>query len=368
MKIAIITTLRHNIGDDFIREGIIFLLKQHFGQHISCSLIHKHSPITSRYGFEWFRYNRLAKWVDRYLPLSLAKDRILEADLVVQSGAPIFWHNEQFHCADNEWFGPLVERRMGKSKRQPKFINLAGGSAQRFASDGSEFLECSKCNPYIKKLYGVAAAMSVRDKIAEKILQKLGVTDVPVLPCSSIFAINELNIPDAGQEFVVINYMKNGSHFTFGQDIDHAHWESAMQEFYRYLKAQGEKVVFSCHNQAEVEMAKTITQNTDEIFFSEDYHDYLHLYAKAKMGIMNRIHGGFPIASFGKPAIIIGTDTRIKMTDLIGIPHRFVNEADFPFLKATYHDFLGQYGQFKANMQAVKETAKAAYLQLLEKV
>jgi len=30
MKIAIITTVNHNIGDDFVREGIKYLLRKHF--------------------------------------------------------------------------------------------------------------------------------------------------------------------------------------------------------------------------------------------------------------------------------------------------------------------------------------------------
>ena len=33
VKIRLITTLKTNIGDDFIREGIYLLLKEVFGEH-----------------------------------------------------------------------------------------------------------------------------------------------------------------------------------------------------------------------------------------------------------------------------------------------------------------------------------------------
>ena len=51
---SIITTVRHNIGDDFVREGIVSILNSVIviGK---IELIHKHSPVTANYGFETLR-------------------------------------------------------------------------------------------------------------------------------------------------------------------------------------------------------------------------------------------------------------------------------------------------------------------------
>ena len=120
-KIAFITTVNHNIGDDYVREGLKFLLNEYFkNEKLEFVNIHKHSPIPSRNGFEWFRYYRLSKIIDEMLPLSITKDKILDSDLIVQSGAPVYWCHDSIssHCSENEWYGPLIRRRLQKIKWQ----------------------------------------------------------------------------------------------------------------------------------------------------------------------------------------------------------------------------------------------------------
>ena len=172
MNISIITTVSHNVGDDFVREGIIYLFKQKFkNTALNFELIHKHSPITTRYGFEWFRNYRFSKYVDRVLPLSLSKDRVLEADILVQSGAPVYWCHPETngpHCYGNEWFKPLIKRRYLKTALKASFLNLAAGTCQRYDSDGSEFDSCKFCQDYIKELQNLITATTVRDKLAKK--------------------------------------------------------------------------------------------------------------------------------------------------------------------------------------------------------
>jgi hypothetical protein len=69
MKITFITTVNHNVGDDFVRAGLQYLLQQHFkNQNIEFQNIHKHACITSRYGFEQFRNERFSMLLDKVLP------------------------------------------------------------------------------------------------------------------------------------------------------------------------------------------------------------------------------------------------------------------------------------------------------------
>ena len=61
------------------REGIKHLIRQKFSnENLEFQNIHKHSPITTRYGFEWFRYLKLSSIVDKLIPTWLTKDRMLE--------------------------------------------------------------------------------------------------------------------------------------------------------------------------------------------------------------------------------------------------------------------------------------------------
>ena len=67
--IAIITTVDHNVGDDFVREGLKYILRKHFVlEELNFLHIHKHSPITSRYGFEKLRKLNYSKRIDKLIP------------------------------------------------------------------------------------------------------------------------------------------------------------------------------------------------------------------------------------------------------------------------------------------------------------
>jgi len=331
MNIAIITTVNHNVGDDFVREGIIFLLQQKYrGKELTVELIHKHSPITTRHGFEWFRDLRFSSRADRLLPLSLTRDRILDADLVVQSGAPVYWCDKETgeHCSGNEWYEPLIRRRLSRN-RKARLINLAAGTCQRYDSDGTEFLMCEPDKKYIREFYQASAVTTVRDTLSQSILSMLDIK-VPVIPCSSIFAIDKFGMKNEGEEFVAVNYMKGGGHYTFGQNIDFDKWAHCFSQIYNTVK-ETENIVFVCHDQKEVDEALAIDRNA-KYFFSPRHEDYMKFYAKAKYGIMNRVHGAFLLASYGKPSIVIGSDTRARMVKEIGLESRFVGEVSYDSL------------------------------------
>lgn len=363
MKIAIITTVNHNVGDDFVREGIKYLLKQYFkNETIEFQNIHKHSPITTRYGFESFRYPRLSSIVDKILPKSWSKDRILEADIVVQSGAPVYWCHEVGggHCYNNEWYKPLIKDRFLKNKNA-KLLNLAAGTCQKYNSDGSEF--CEKCNNYIKEFYDLAKVTTVRDTLGRVVLSKIGL-DAPVIPCSSIFAIDEHNLKNEGEEYVVVNYMKAGAHYTFGQKIDIEKWAREFKKFYFELKKK-ERVVFSCHNQKEVDEALEFDSKAEIFYVKDDYLKYMKFYSKAKFGIMNRVHGAFMMASYGKPSIIIGNDSRARMGEEIGLKHYFVNDADYELLNKEYEFLKDGANNFSERFKVIKEKAFNDYMKAL---
>lgn len=365
MKISIITTVNHNVGDDFVRDGIIFLLQSHFsGKRLEIEVIHKHSPITCRHGFEWFRNLDYSSRVDKLLPLWVTKDRILEADLVVQSGAPVYWCNDAvgWHCADNEWYTPLIRRRFAKNKKA-QLLNLAAGTCMPYHSDGSEFLRCSRDREYIKEFYDTASVTTVRDRLAKSVLENLGFP-APVIPCSSIFAADLHGLQNGGDEYVVVNYMKGGGHFEFGQDIAAQQWEREFTTFYHSIKSS-ENVVFVCHNRKELDEAYGIDKDA-KTFFSSDYREYMKFYSRGKFGIMNRVHGAFLMASFGKPSFVIGSDTRAKMVSEIGLESVFVNDADHDLLAGKYRELQSRSSSYPETFQAIKKSAYTDYLSALQ--
>lgn len=362
MKISIITTVNHNVGDDFVREGIKYLLRKYYSNlEIKFENIHKHSPITVRYGFEWFRNNSLSRIFDLILPLSISKDRVIEADIVVQSGAPVYWcHTNGPHCYKNEWYVPLIERRFNKNI-DAKLINLAAGTCQTYHSDGSEF--CNFCKEYAKKFYKLCTVTTVRDKLSKIFLNHIDVI-VPVIPCPSIFAIDAYNLKNEGSEYIVLNYMKGGAHYSFGQDINFKKWQNEFQNFYFELKKQ-ENVVFSCHNAKEVNEALSIDPSAKIFFKNNDFLAYMWFYSKAKFGITNRVHAAFLLASFGKAVVVIGNDSRAKMVKEIGLESFFVNDVSADFLMNQCEYLKTGANNFIDRFAAIKEKAYNDYLEEL---
>ena len=91
MIVTFITTIDHNVGDDFVREGIKYLLRQIFkGKELSFQYIHKHSPITVRHGFEFFKNVKISKFSfpSEYLdvPLSIGVTKNLAAIVQIMNG------------------------------------------------------------------------------------------------------------------------------------------------------------------------------------------------------------------------------------------------------------------------------------------
>ncbi len=366
-KIVFITTVNHNVGDDFVREGLKYLFRKRFpNEGIEFENIHKHSPITCRYGCEWFRNYRLSSRIDYLMPLALTQDRILEADVVVQSGAPVYWCHDTInsHCSKNEWYLPLIKRRLLKNKKAT-FLNLAAGSCQGYHSDGTEFLRCNDDMKYIKELFALSKLTSVRDALAKKVLNLLGL-DAPLIPCSSLFAIDEHMLRKGNDDYIVVNYMEGGSHYTFDQQIDKPKWKREFTEFYKKIRKR-QKVIFSCHSMNELHWAKEIDSDAT-IFYSSNFLEYMKFYSRAKFGIMNRIHGAFLMASFGKPSVVIGNDTRAKMVSEIGLKSYFVNDINTKNLLDFYENLEAIAEDYGGRLSTIKKKAYDDYLQIFSEL
>lgn len=365
MKVTIITTVRHNVGDDFIREGVMHVLEHALGENLDYQLIHKHTPVSARPGFEFIRKYRISKAVDSVLPDLPALDKVLGCDLLVQSGAPVFWtHPQGPHCADNEWFGPLIERRYRRVASRVPFFNLAAGSAQEYRSDGSEILApfARVDREYIQRLMSLTDVVTLRDRVAQNMLHLLG-WHADVIPCSSIFSAQQLGIMPAQGEYVALNFMDGGSHFDFSGDISKARWLTEFRKFYEVIKTR-EKTVFICHDDKEVRMARMVDEQAN-IFYSADYRDYLRMYAQCKYGVMNRIHGCFGLSSLGRPSFLIGSDSRTRMAREINLPFDYVNNVDAERLLDECGALEDRWQNYREEMDAIKARALSDYQRVI---
>ncbi len=375
-NVTIITTLQHNVGDDFVREGILHLLSKTLGP-MKIGMIHKHLPITTRAECSWIHGLKVDERLDRLrpgfalrgtarldslLPVLPWTDKISRCDVLVQSGAPVYWASLGADCADTEWWQPLIERRWVPKAARRVFMNLAGGTCQHYHSDASEFASRPQTLAYIRRYYDLCKLTTVRDRLSIEVLKHAG-RQAELLPCTSIFAVDQLAIAPAAGEYVVLNYMPGGGHYDFGQPIDADAWERRFVAFATKFAAR-QRCLLVCHNEKELKAARRLLPQIPT-FWSPRHEDYLRCFAKARFGIVNRVHAAFGIGSLGKPSVVIGSDSRALMAGMIGLESVFVNDATEEWLTVQAARLESQTESYPLEMTARKATAKVRYLSLL---
>ncbi|MBE0626763.1 MAG: polysaccharide pyruvyl transferase family protein [Burkholderiales bacterium] len=324
-------------------------------------VIHKHSPISAVHGLEKIRYRRLSQAFEPMTRLLGTRDRISNADVLIQSGAPVYWcHSGGPHCADNEWFAPLIRKRFLLDRRGRKFLNIAGGSCQRYHSNGSELDICQKCSAYIREFFDVCDLTLLRDELARTMLRKAG-RDAVVLPCTSIFARDRLGLTAGVGEYIVLNFMENGGHFTFGQRIDRNLWRSQFQQLAREARKHG-RVVIACHNIGEEKLAQQLVPDLERFLVPNEHSEFMKFYARAKWGIVNRVHAGFMMASFGKPAVVIGNDTRALMINNLDLPSVFVGDVQSIGVGALVNRAQSRASTYIDEIEEIRSNAKRSYV------
>lgn len=366
LPIAVITTVRHNIGDDFVREGIVSLLGA-LGLRQPVELIHKHSPVTAVHGLEFVRDLRASRVLEPIARILRLGNRIDQAGLLIQSGAPIYWcHEHGPHCSENEWFDPLIRERFLPRRNGRLFLNLAGGSCQRYQSDGGEVATCPHCTRYLQEFFDVCDLTLLRDELARKMLNLAG-RDARVLPCTSIFARDRFAIEPGPGEYIVLNFMENGGHYTFGQNIDGGLWRRQFVELAAMVSKMG-RVVVACHTKLEEALARELVPGLERFLVPDEHVAFMNFYARAKWGVLNRVHGAFMMASFGRPAVVIGSDSRARMIENLNLESHFVGDVAAAGLENIVEAVRTRSRDYAAESDEIRAHAKAAYLDELSTV
>jgi len=320
-KVCLISTVNHNVGDDFVRQGILSLLGEVLGE-MEIRVMHKHFPATVRGGL-WHRVDawtrglsnrlswrvRLSRLVDA-MPLNPRTDLALSSDLIVQSGAPVYWKNTHSKCSQAEWFEPIVVKRWQRLRERVPLLNLAAGSCQAWGSDGSEIVEAAECRAYIDQLTRCCAVTTVRDALAREIVGQCGHV-VPLLPCPSIFAPGAMKVQPKAAEYVALNYMPSGGHYDLaghGSGL-RQRWEELFCQEVRQL-ARSHPCRIICHDRNEYAAARLLLPEIPR-FFSPQWQDYLDAYSRCRFAVVNRVHGAIVASAMGKPVLLTGNDSRL---------------------------------------------------------
>jgi hypothetical protein len=165
--------------------------------------------------------------------------------------------------------------------------------------------------------------------------------------------------PEPG-EYIVLNFMENGGHYTFGQDIDGRQWREQFTALARSVSRIG-RTVLACHTPHEERLAATLVPDLERFLVPDEHVAFMRFYARAKWGVMNRVHGAFMMASLGKPAVVIGTDTRARMIENLGLRSYFVNDVKELGVDRLIEEARSRCDVYADQISGIRARARRAY-------
>jgi hypothetical protein len=103
-------------------------------------------------------------------------------------------------------------------------------------------------------------------------------------------------------------------------------------------------------------------------FYSRDHRAYLGVYARATAGVVNRVHAAFALASFGRPAVVVGNDSRARMVEMLDTTSLYAGDVSVDRIELELANRMNDAGRFEAGMAALVARTEGEYLRLLASV
>lgn len=366
MKVGFITTIDTNIGDDFIRTGIQHIVEEAFkGQKIEYVLVNKHKPYTAYPSWHPLRYvpdlarvkggGRAGRLMARILS-KLGGSKYDSCDLIIQSGAPVLWPN----CEQCEWNVPIWQQIVGRLHKRIPVFNIAAGSCYPWTQQPPGSFINPREKEYAETIGSYCQLTTTRDELANALFNSVGRSNI-LKPCTAFFVDPRLDNSNKG-EYILINYMKGGGHFSWDQEINNQAWEATMKEVISELKKDHE-VRFICHDEKEAQLAKELDPSL-KIHLPKTVGEYVACVRNAIVGINNRMHASVAMGSSGVPAISICTDTRLLMLKNIGLPNFYVKDVTSASLLSTVRQLIGNVDAERKRLSDLKKKSFSEYKQL----
>ena len=183
--------------------------------------------------------------------------------------------------------------------------------------------------------------------------------------CSAILAAQGAHLVAQPPEYVVINLMREAGTITRGQHGDSSRWKETITAVVPEIEKRS-PVLFVSHSQADDDVV-TEWFPKHRRFFSKDPVQLLNVYSKARYGLCNRVHSGGAIASFARPVIVVGGDSRINLIKQFGMPTVDHREIDGPGLLGMVQNVEENYDEYVTRLKNVILSTERAYIEAIRK-
>ncbi len=350
-KISFMTTIGRNVGDEFIREGIRSFLDDIVPGYLPF-YVDKHDLLS----VSETRLDESVKLADKFL----------DADVIIQAGAPLYWKNAGSACHNAEWVDELWRKRIFKVGKDKVVLNIGAGSGQAYLDQSASVSRDPSCAQFIRDVSKSCRWESVRDPLASAILDDLSIRHEQ-LPCPAFHAARRVeDSPTSPGNVIAVNLMPLSGHYRFAPEVSEptslAFHSRAVQAIRR-----NHPIMFVAHDRAEADYMEHFRGPGESVFLSPCYRDYLGLYASCRGAFVNRVHGGVGAAGFGRPAVIVGNDSRLRIAEYIGIPNRYIASTDVEEIIDLFERLLEGWTAESERLLNLREASAGVYVRSLRK-
>lgn len=340
-------------------------------ENISFILANKHKPRTTFPNWHPMQVaaiaerlprgaTRVRRMMGRYAS-RIGMSNFDDCSLIVQCGTPVMWHK----CHRAEWVDPIWHQTIGRLSNRIPVLNLAAGSS--YPWEGRPYRNMSE-NDYrfLETILSYCRLTTVRDSAAQQICASMSY-DVPMIPCSAFLATEEWQV-DVGHSSategpVLINYMQGGGHFDFGQGINADAWEQTVTKLIERLGRRHELALL-CHNETEYQLAQQLAPKLPRRW-PKTPQEYFHVVSDAKAAVCNRMHASVALAGLGIPSVAVGTDTRLKMVEALGLPCFYVKDAGVDELEGQLESLLKQGDHEEERLMLLRSQTWKEYIDVV---
>ncbi len=348
LRVAFMTTVGRNVGDEFIREGIRSLLNEVLPRY-DAYYVCKHDLGTLSRGV--------------YDEPEVLSDKFRESDVIVQAGAPVYWSNGRFKSYNCEWSQDLWFDRIFALGGNKLILNLGAGAGQKGEDDLGTLLSDSELAEFARRAGRACDWTTVRDPLAASYLKCIGV-DHDLMPCPAFFAARRAAgaaAPAPMDDVLAVNFMELAGHFRLKPQTDAAQWRRVIDQVLPRLRKR-HRLLFIAHDKKEADFQQTLAGRGEDVFLSADYRDYLALYGRVKGIVANRVHGGVTVAGFGRPAVIVGNDCRIGIARPIDVAACDSADASADWVVRTLEEQFDAQDQVASRRLELREQSASRYV------
>jgi hypothetical protein len=345
LKIALLSHRGGNIGHDFMAEGIERILKETFGgnghelmhieQHRPFEIYPPRHPLRLLNHLPPGRFQRVKAAVNQprmSMRLWSGVDaRLRSADIAIVCGGP----NIVSGVHKSADMGLMLHHQIGGVARaRVPVLNLSVGSCYPVERVPAT-IEDEHDREFHRRTCELSQVTSVRDEVARAHLAELGF-ECPLIPCPA----SAMGGADSGFHFrrqpaadqpIVINYQLYGANDDWGQNVCTEQWRETVRTLVSRLRRR-HPVFFICHSRFELQTTRQAFPDFPT-YFPKTVAEYASLIAAVGAGLCNRLHAALALAAIGVSAVLVGTDTRMRTAEQLGLPTFFVKAVNADMLE-----------------------------------